>query len=132
MSSRLTRWTLRLQEYDFDVIHKPGKDHVDADFVSRYVPDPDATGATDSDPEVAAALIQSQAAVSSVVVAALRAGRDPLLAQRQAAATVASAFSFPASSACVAAVAFRVGIEHCGGRVSGGLTCINGTCSLPH
>ena len=26
----------------------------------------------------------------------------------------------------------RQGIEHCGGRVSGGLTCVNGTCSLPH
>ena len=25
-----------------------------------------------------------------------------------------------------------VGIEHCGGRVSGGLTCVNATCSLPH
>ena len=28
--------------------------------------------------------------------------------------------------------ALWVGIEHCDGCVSGGLTCVNGTCSLPH
>ena len=26
----------------------------------------------------------------------------------------------------------EVCIEHCGGCVSGGLTCVNGTCTLPH
>jgi hypothetical protein len=37
ISSRLTRWTLRLQEYNFAVEHKPGKLHADADGVSRLV-----------------------------------------------------------------------------------------------
>ena len=36
-SSRLTRWSLRLQEYRFDVIHKPGVAHKDADGISRLV-----------------------------------------------------------------------------------------------
>ena len=34
-ASRLMRWILRLQEYRFDVEHKPGKTHCDADGVSR-------------------------------------------------------------------------------------------------
>ena len=36
-SSRLTRWSLRLQEYRFDVTHKPGIAHKDADGISRLV-----------------------------------------------------------------------------------------------
>ena len=37
ISSRLTRWSLRLQEYKFDIEHKPGKAHHDADAISRLV-----------------------------------------------------------------------------------------------
>ena len=43
-ASRLMRWILKLQEYDFEVVHKPGKEHSDADGVSRivnaFVPEP--------------------------------------------------------------------------------------------
>lgn len=34
-SSRLTRWALSLAEYDFEVIHRPGKRHGNADALSR-------------------------------------------------------------------------------------------------
>ena len=34
-NSRLMRWSLKLAEYDYDVLHKPGKLHVDADALSR-------------------------------------------------------------------------------------------------
>src|SRR5580700_10282643 len=34
-NSRLARWGLRLQEYDFKVIHMPGKVHGNVDALSR-------------------------------------------------------------------------------------------------
>lgn len=36
-SSRLTRWALRLAEFDYDVQHKAGKRHTNADALSRQV-----------------------------------------------------------------------------------------------
>jgi hypothetical protein len=33
-NSRLARWYLWLQEYSFKVVHKPGKEHVNADAMS--------------------------------------------------------------------------------------------------
>ena len=38
-SSRLIRWKMRLQEYSFKLIHKPGKEHVNADVLSRMYED---------------------------------------------------------------------------------------------
>lgn len=35
---RLARWALRLQPYDFQLIHRKGKDHIVPDFLSRSVP----------------------------------------------------------------------------------------------
>lgn len=35
---RLARWALRLQPYDFELIHRKGKDHIVPDFLSRSVP----------------------------------------------------------------------------------------------
>ena len=34
-SSRLARWKLKLSDYSFDIRHKPGKDNVNADVLSR-------------------------------------------------------------------------------------------------
>ena len=34
-NSRLTRWALCLQQYSFEVEHKPGKLHANADALSR-------------------------------------------------------------------------------------------------
>eukprot|EP00962_Isochrysis_galbana_P022299 scaffold6650_cov110-Isochrysis_galbana.AAC.3 len=36
-ASRLTRWALKLAEYNFEVEHKPGASHCDADAISRLV-----------------------------------------------------------------------------------------------
>lgn len=35
-SSRLTRWVLYLQEYNFDVVYRPGKENLFCDFLSRH------------------------------------------------------------------------------------------------
>ncbi|XP_060536007.1 uncharacterized protein LOC132707976 [Cylas formicarius] len=36
-TGRLARWALRLQPYDFDIVHRKGKDNVVPDFLSRSV-----------------------------------------------------------------------------------------------
>jgi hypothetical protein len=35
--AQLTRWVLKLSEYDFDIEHKAGKKHVNADCLSRHI-----------------------------------------------------------------------------------------------
>jgi hypothetical protein len=35
--ARLTRWVLKLLEYDFEIEHKAGKKHVNADCLSRHI-----------------------------------------------------------------------------------------------
>jgi hypothetical protein len=35
--ARLTRWVLKLSEYEFEIIHKPGKKHINADVLSRHI-----------------------------------------------------------------------------------------------
>lgn len=35
---RIARWAVRLQQYDFDIVHRKGKDHIVPDILSRSVP----------------------------------------------------------------------------------------------
>lgn len=42
-SSRLLRWALKLGEYEYEVTHKPGKKHLNADALSRKVRRADAS-----------------------------------------------------------------------------------------
>lgn len=37
-AGRIARWAVRLQQYDFDVVHRPGKNHAGPDALSRAVP----------------------------------------------------------------------------------------------
>lgn len=37
-SGRLARWSVRLQQYDFEIIHRKGKEHLVPDALSRAVP----------------------------------------------------------------------------------------------
>lgn len=37
-SGRLARWSVRLQQYDFEIIHRKGKEHLVPDALSRSVP----------------------------------------------------------------------------------------------
>lgn len=40
-SGRLARWAVRLQQYDFEIIHRKGKEHLVPDALSRAVPEID-------------------------------------------------------------------------------------------
>lgn len=48
-TGRLARWAVRLQQYDFEIIHRRGKDHVVPDCLSRSVPVVDSVDEVASD-----------------------------------------------------------------------------------
>lgn len=48
-SSKLTRWRLKLQDFDFDIKHKPGKSNTNADALSRIKLPVNVLGSDDDD-----------------------------------------------------------------------------------
>ena len=54
-TGRLARWSLLLQQYDFDIVHRPGKEHSNADSLSRrpYGTNPDLNSLQQEEPQVA-------------------------------------------------------------------------------
>ena len=50
--SRIIRWILAIQEYDFDIIHCKGKDNIVADILSRYPEDSQMDRPMDYDEEL--------------------------------------------------------------------------------
>ena len=45
-NSRLRKWAIILEEFDFEIIHKKGKNHLDADCLSRYFTDEEINNVT--------------------------------------------------------------------------------------
>ena len=129
LSSRLTRWTLRLQEYDFEVEHKPGKDHHDADAVSRLVTGPadeDTSPTAAADP-VTAALADTRTSVVAAVSLAALTGADPRRLQADAtAAIVATLQSTPDTAATGASIASLPT------AVQSAITCLRDTVHQAH
>ena len=67
LSGQYARWQMLLQEHDFEIIHRPGAKHNNADTLSRYPrpDDRDFTGArmdAEEEPAVAALMAQPSAA----------------------------------------------------------------------
>ena len=54
-TGRLARWSLLLQQYNFEIVHRPGKEHNNADSLSRrpYEASPDVSSFQKEDPQVA-------------------------------------------------------------------------------
>lgn len=53
-TGRLARWSLRLQAFDFTIVHRKGKEHVVPDFLSRSVPVTEQIDVVDTTPDVVA------------------------------------------------------------------------------
>ena len=52
MTRKIARWTLLLQEFEIDIFHRPGVQHVVADYLSRLESGEAANGVQDEFPDV--------------------------------------------------------------------------------
>jgi hypothetical protein len=53
LTGKLARWTLLLQEYEFDIVHRPGIQHAVADYLSLLESREALTGVADAFPDAA-------------------------------------------------------------------------------
>lgn len=58
VSGRIARWMLLLQEYDFEIVHRPGIQHMVADHLSRITIGEAAQGIPDSFPDASLFMAQ--------------------------------------------------------------------------
>ena len=60
VSGRIARWMLLLQEYNFEVVYKPGRSHVMVDHLSRIESGEDSSGVQDQFPYASLFMVQMQ------------------------------------------------------------------------
>ena len=51
LTGKLARWTLLLQEFEFDILHRLGVQHAIADYLSRLDSGEEGTGVKDDFPD---------------------------------------------------------------------------------
>ena len=53
-TGHLARWSLLLQQYDFDTVHRPGKEHSNANSLSQrpYGANPDLSSLQQEEPQI--------------------------------------------------------------------------------
>jgi hypothetical protein len=70
LNDRLTRWSLLLNEFDYDVQHIRGKDNVVADTLSRFPPDMGSVPIRGPNVPIVGATVMSEVEVISAVFTA--------------------------------------------------------------
>ena len=51
LTGKLPRWTLLLQEFEFDILHRPGAQHAIADYLSHLESGEEGLGVHDDFPD---------------------------------------------------------------------------------